>query len=294
MSNHSEVKKAIIPITGMGTRMYPHTKSNPKELLPIINKPVIQHIVEEAVESGITEIILVVGEYEQTVRDYFERNHELEAKLIDSGREELAEVIASISNLAKFTFTKNTGPYGNATAVSSAKDYLNNEPFILFWADDFFVAKKPRAKQLIDKFNQYGSPVISLVKKDLSEMSNYGVASINKTLDPSTFSINGLVEKPALGEAPSEYASVGGYLLTPDIIPIIEDLVANHSDGDKEIYLSTAIDILSRKTEVLGTIIDGRWHDTGTKEGYFRAIIDVGSEDPSLRKIAQDVLNSKR
>jgi len=288
--SRKKVTKAIIPIAGMGTRLYPQTKSTPKEMLPIINKPVAQYVVEEAIAAGVTEIIFVVGEYEKIVRDYFERNLLLEEKLLKSGRQDMANKLTSVSNLAKFTYVKDAGPYGNALPILNAAEHLGDDPFLLFWADDIFVSEVPRAQQLVDKYNQYGLPVISLIPVDLDQTHKYGVPSIAKAMDSTTFLLDGLVEKPGRDRAPSSYASVGGYLLTPDIIPIIEDLVEYHSVSGGEIYLAEAINKLSKQTDVLGTIIDGRWHDTGNKEGYFKAVVDIGMRDPELIDIVRNTL----
>lgn len=264
-----------------------------KEMLPILDKPVVQYVVEEAVSAGITEIFLVVGEHYPMVRRHFDRHPSLEDKLQKAGHQELIDKLTAISSLAKFTYVKDEGPYGNAMPVLNAARHISDEPFLLFWADDFFISEVPRAQQLVEKYQQYGQPVISLVPMGPKEITKYGVPSIAEKLDDRTFRLNGLIEKPDPKKAPSSFASVGGYLLTPEIIPLIAKLAEYRVKHGGEVYLAEAMNQLAQQDTLLGTVIEGRWHDTGTREGYFKAVVDVGLTDPALRKVAKSLIDSK-
>lgn len=269
--------KAIICAAGLGTRFLPQTKAMPKEMLPIIDRPVIQLIVEEAVSAGVTEIIIVTGSTKRAIEDHFDRSDELEAELREKGKHDKADQIKAVAELANFVYVRQKGtPKGNARPVLNAQHLINDdEPFFVFFADDFFRSEVPRAKQLLDAYEATGKSVISLIEVDTKDADKYGMAAIKEEAAGGAYQITKLIEKPGEADTPSNLASVGGYLLTPDILPII----ANEKvDKNGEITLADSINELAQQDEVYGRIIDGVWHDTGNQLKYIKAVIDVALE----------------
>lgn len=269
--------KAIICAAGLGTRFLPQTKAMPKEMLPIIDRPVIQLIVEEAVAAGVTEIIIVTGSTKRSIEDHFDRSDELEAELREKGKLDKANQIKDIAEMANFIYVRQKGtPKGNARPVLNARHLIDDdEPFFVFFADDFFRAKVPRAVQLLEAHKVTGKSVISLIEVDKKDADKYGMAAINDDSQDDTHELTKLIEKPGEANAPSNFASVGGYLLTPDILPIIAQ---EKVDKNGEITLADSINELAQKDVVYGKIIDGVWHDTGDQLKYIKAVIDVALE----------------
>lgn len=266
--------KAIICAAGLGTRFLPQTKAMPKEMLPIIDRPVIQLIVEEAVSAGVTDIIIVTGSTKRAIEDHFDRSDELEAELREKGKHDKADQIKAIAELANFVYVRQKGmPKGNARPILNAQHLIDDdEPFFVFFADDFFRSEVPRAQQLLDAHNKTGKSVISLIEVDKKDADKYGMAAIDAQLDDRTFELSQLVEKPGEAETPSTFASVGGYLLTPDILPII---AKEKVDKNGEITLADSINELAQADKVYGKFIDGIWHDTGNQLKYLKAVVDV-------------------
>ncbi|MCA9334771.1 UTP--glucose-1-phosphate uridylyltransferase [Candidatus Saccharibacteria bacterium] len=269
--------KAIIAAAGLGTRFLPQTKAMPKEMLPIIDRPVIQLIVEEAVAAGVTEIIIVTGSTKRAIEDHFDRSDELEKELRERGKNDKADEIEKIANLANFVYVRQKGePKGNARPVLNAQHLINNdEPFFVFFADDFFRSEVPRSKQLLEAYEKTGKSVISLIEVDKKDADKYGMAAIDTKLDDHTFELSQLVEKPGADKTPSNFASVGGYLLTSDILPIIAQ---ENIDKNGEITLADGINELAHQDKVYGRFIEGTWHDTGDQLKYLKALVDVALE----------------
>lgn len=267
--------KAIIAAAGLGTRFLPQTKAMPKEMLPIIDRPVIQLIVEEAVAAGVTDVIIVTGSTKRAIEDHFDRSDELEKELRERGKEKKADEIEKIANLANFVYVRQKGtPKGNARPVLNARHLINDdEPFFVFFADDFFRSEVPRAKQLLEAHEKTGKSVISLIEVEPEDADKYGMAAIDTQVDERTFQLSQLIEKPGAENAPSNFASVGGYLLTPDILPIIAQ---EKEDKNGEITLADSINELAQQDQVYGRFIDGIWHDTGDQLKYLKALVDVG------------------
>lgn len=269
--------KAIICAAGLGTRFLPQTKAMPKEMLPIIDKPVIQLIIEQAVAAGVTQVIIVTGSTKRAIEDHFDRSDELEAELRANGKEDKADQIKAIAEMANFIYIRQKGtPKGNARPILNAQHLIDDdEPFFVFFADDFFRTKTAWPLQLKEAYNKTGKSVISLIEIDKKDADKYGMAEISDQLSDRVFQLKGLVEKPGEDKTPSVYASVGSYLLTPDIIPII----AQEKTGvGGEIVLADSINELAKKDKVYGCFIDGIWHDTGNQLGYLKAIVDAGLE----------------
>ena len=284
--------KAIICAAGLGTRFLPQTKAMPKEMLPIIDKPVIQLIVEQAVKAGVTEIIMVTGSTKRAIEDHFDRSDELEADLRLKGKNDKADQIKEISELANFIYIRQKGtPKGNARPILNAQHLIDDdEPFFVFFADDFFRSNTPWPMQLKDAYNKTGKSVISLIEVDKKDADKYGMAEIGGEVSERIFKLNGLVEKPGEKNTPSVYASVGSYLLTPDIIP----LIAQEKVGvGGEIVLADSINELAQKDEVYGCFIEGIWHDTGDQLKYLKAVVDVALESPKYGKDFEKYLKTR-
>jgi UTP--glucose-1-phosphate uridylyltransferase len=269
--------KAIICAAGLGTRFLPQTKAMPKEMLPIIDRPVIQLVVEEAVAAGVTDIIIVTGSTKRAIEDHFDRSDELEADLREKGKHEKADELRAIAELANFVYVRQKGsPKGSARPIINAQHLIGpDEPFFVFFADDFFRSAVPRAVQLKKAYEKTGKSVISLIEVAKKDADKYGMASIGEDLGDGTFKIDALVEKPGEDKAPSVFASVGGYLLTPDILPIIaQEKIGNGG----EIGLADSINELAQTDAVYGQFIKGTWHDTGDQLKYVQAVVDLTLE----------------
>lgn len=269
--------KAIICAAGLGTRFLPQTKAMPKEMLPIIDKPVIQLIVEQAVAAGVTDIIIVTGSTKRSIEDHFDRSDELERELREKGKDDKADEIKAIANLANFVYVRQKGfPKGNARPILNAAHLINDdEPFFVFFADDFFRSEVAWPLQLKDVYNRTGKSVISLIEVDPKDADKYGMVDIGDEESNRVFKLNGLVEKPGMANSPSNFASVGSYLLTPDILPIIaQEKVGTNG----EITLADSINDLAQKDSVYGCFIDGVWHDTGNQLKYLMAVVDHALE----------------
>ncbi|HEX6258179.1 MAG TPA: UTP--glucose-1-phosphate uridylyltransferase [Candidatus Saccharimonadales bacterium] len=273
--------KAIICAAGLGTRFLPQTKAMPKEMLPIIDRPVVQLIAEEAVAAGVTDIIIVTGSTKRAIEDHFDRSDELENDLRHRGKDDLATEIRNIAEMANFVYVRQKGtPKGNARPVLNAAHLIDDdEPFFVFFADDFFRSDVPRAKQLLDAHQVTGKSVISLIEVPMADADKYGMAAIGEKAGERTFLIKQLVEKPGADKAPSQFASVGGYLLTPDILPII----AKEQVGlGGEITLADSINELAQQDAVYGEFIVGTWHDTGDQLKYLKAVVDTALSSEKL------------
>ena len=275
-----KVRKAVIAAAGMGTRFLPQTKAMPKEMLPIMDKPVIQLVVESAVAAGVEDIIVVTGHTKRAIEDHFDRTLELENELIEKGKAETAEQLKSIAELANFIYIRQKGDVkGNAVPVINADHMLGDEPFLYFFADDFFTGEVPYAKQLVDAYNKTGKSVICLREVSPEDTERYGIVGIKKDLGDGLFQIDGYYEKPGPEAAPSRYACVCGYLLTPEILNYLSfDTISPRG----EVEMAEAIDKLSRASEVYGLVIDGEYHDTGSPLLYIKTLIDIALDSEEL------------
>lgn len=269
--------KAIICAAGLGTRFLPQTKAMPKEMLPIIDRPVIQLIVEEAVAAGVTDVIIVTGSNKRAIEDHFDGDDYLDSELRAAGKDAKADQLQEISSMANFIYVRQKGlPKGNARPVMNAAHLIDHdEPFFVFFADDFFRSSVPRAVQLKEAYGHTGKAVISLIEVARSDADKYGMVALGGQYDDRTYDIAKLVEKPGAEKAPSNFASVGGYLLTPDILPLLDTLQPGKGG---ELTLADAINELAKADRVTGRFIDGVWHDTGDQLKYMQAIVDMALE----------------
>ncbi|MCC6639371.1 UTP--glucose-1-phosphate uridylyltransferase [Candidatus Falkowbacteria bacterium] len=275
-----KIRKAIIPVAGFGTRFLPATKAMPKEMLPIIDKPVIQYIVEEAVASGITDIILVTGPSKRAIEDHFDINTELEDWCRDSGKTDQAKEIRRIAELANFIYIRQKGPYGNGTPVLNAKDVIGDEPFAVIWGDEPFVnPDAPRLKQLIDTYEQLQSPIMTAREIDDEGTKKYGV--IEGTMQSADIvKVEKVIEKPGPQGTTSRIGALGAYILTPDIFPILENTKLGKDD---ELWLVDAIQELGKQRPIHAKLVQVKLYDTGSKIGWLKANIDFALQRDDLK-----------
>jgi UTP--glucose-1-phosphate uridylyltransferase len=265
----------------LGTRFLPATKAQPKEMLPLVDKPIIQYGVEEAVESGVDNIILVTGRGKNAIEDHFDVSVELETFLEARGkREQLAEV-RKISNMINFAYVRQGEPLGLGHAVLVARELVGNEPFAVILGDDVIDAKPPAIRQLIDVFQKLDGPVLAVERVPLDEISSYGVIAVdpNAKLGEKIHRVRDLVEKPTRSEAPSDLAIIGRYVLTPDIFPA---LAATKSDRTGEIQLTNGLRELLKTRPIYACEVDGVRHDTGNKLGFLKAVVYFALRRPDL------------
>jgi UTP--glucose-1-phosphate uridylyltransferase len=273
------IKKAIILVAGFGTRFLPATKAQPKEMLPIVDKPVIQHLVEEAVASGIQEIIFVTGKGKRAIEDHFDHSAELESFLEQRGKKELAKEIRMISSLAHFAFVRQKEPLGNGDALLRARHLIGNEPFAVLFGDDVVNAKTPCLKQLAVVFEKYQKPIFALAQVPKETISKYGVIG-GKKINPRLWQVETIVEKPKVSEAPSNLAIVGKYILTPVVFQELEKLEAPKNG---ELFLTSAFEkMLAKGEELHGYEFEGKRYDCGDKLGFLKAVVDFGLEHPEV------------
>lgn len=286
-----KIRKAIIPAAGLGTRFLPATKAQPKEMLPIVDKPIIQFVVEEAVEAGIEDIIIVTGWHKKNIEDHFDYPFELEKRLEEAKNFKQLREVRRIAEMANFIYIRQKGLYGNGTPVLCAKQVIGDEPFVVMWGDEFIYAKPPRLKQMIKVYNKYQQPVISGIRiEKKKDLSRYGVADI-RPIEDNIYQIIKIVEKPDPKKAPSNLATHGAYILPPEIFPILENLAPGKGG---EIWLVDAIQKLIKKMPVYACEIkDGIYYDTGDKFEYLKANIDFALKRKEFRKPLLEYLREK-
>lgn len=275
-----KITKAIIPVAGFGTRFLPTTKAQPKEMLNIVDKPVIQYIVEEAVASGITDIILVTGMGKRAIEDHFDHNAELYNWLAKQGKTKLKEEIKQIAQLANFIYIRQKGPYGNGTPVLNAQKIIGDEPFAVLWGDDiFYGGKKPRLKQLIEVYEKYGDPVLTACEVSKEDTARYGIIDA-LPVEKNVYQVKQIVEKPGPEKAPSTLATVGGYILTPDIFSI---LAKTKLGKGGELWLADAMAALLKKRPFYACRVEAKYYDVGSKLGWLEANVDMALKRPDLQ-----------
>jgi UTP--glucose-1-phosphate uridylyltransferase len=274
----SVIRKAVFPAAGLGTRFLPATKAQPKEMLPLVDKPIIQYGVEEAVASGVDNIILVTGRGKNAIEDHFDVSVELETFLEARGKKELLAEIRKISNLINFSYVRQGEPLGLGHAVLVTRALVGNEPFAVILGDDVIDAEPPALRQLIDVFEELQGPVLAIERVPHDEVSAYGVIE-GEEIRPGVFRIKDLVEKPPREEAPSDLAIIGRYILTPDIFPALEATV---KDRTGEIQLTNGLRQLLKSRPIYGCLIDGVRHDTGNKLGFLKAVVYFALRRPDM------------
>lgn len=285
----SSITKLIIPVAGLGTRFLPATKAQPKEMLPVVDKPIIQYVVEDAVRSGIKDIILVTGANKRAIEDHFSPSPELLSWLKKQGKQEQVEEIERITDLANFVFIRQKGPYGNGTPVVCAKALIGDEPFAVMWGDEFFFApKKPHLAQLMEVFERYQDLVLTGYEVDDEGTEKYGMLDAT-SVSKNIYQVKTIVEKPGPKKAPSRLAALGGYILTPDIFAAFEKTKLGKGG---ELWLPDAIAILLKRRAGYACRVEGTYYDTGSKLGYLKANVDFALRDGKLSKEFRKYLKS--
>jgi UTP--glucose-1-phosphate uridylyltransferase len=274
-----KIRKAILPVAGFGTRFLPATKAQPKEMLPVVDKPVVQYLVEEAVASGIEEVIFVTGRGKRAIEDHFDVSFELEETLVEKSRHELLESVHKISELAKFSYVRQSMPLGDGHAVLQAAHVVGNEPVLVLFGDCIYDSIIPASKQLMDTFQEYGDSVIGMSQVEIDEVSKFGVIE-GFMVDKSTYEVTKLIEKPKPEEAKSNLVAVGKYIITPEVMDILAHMDCGISG---EIRLIDAFQILlDNNRRLYGKELQGEWLDTGDKFNFLKATIKLGLKHPEV------------
>lgn len=286
-----KIRKAVFPAAGFGTRFLPVTKAQPKEMLPIVDKPVIQYLVEEAVASGIEEIIIVTGRGKRAIEDHFDYSYELEKTLVERGKRDLIKEVRKIAEMAKFIYVRQPQPLGDGHAILCAKEVIGREPFAVLFGDDLVDSATPALSQLIKIYEEKAAPVIALERIDKKLSKRYGIIqSANGNGNGRLHEIKNLVEKPDPKKAPSNLAIIGKYILTPDVLDELENA---EKGRDGEIRLIEAFRLLLGKKPIFGYEIEGKRYDTGDKFGFLQATIDYALKrkdlGPALRKYLKNL-----
>ena len=266
-----KIKKAVFPVAGLGTRFLPATKSTPKEMLPLIDKPLVQYVVEEAVASGIEQILFVTGRNKRALEDHFDISFELEALLYEKGKDVELSQMRHIAEMVNIFYVRQKQAMGLGHAILCARDFVGDEPFAVLLGDDIIDGEKPCLGQLLEVYRKYRGSVLALEKVPLANISSYGCVSANRITE-RVFEITDLVEKPKPKEAPSDMAIIGRYILTPDIFPILEK---QEPGKGGEIQLTDALVKLAKEEAIYGCLFEGVRHDCGDKLGFLKATVDL-------------------
>jgi len=288
--SYSTIKKAIILVAGFGTRFLPATKAQPKEMLPLVDKPVIQYLVEEAVHSGIKEIIFVTGKNKRAIEDHFDRSWELESFLETRGKKEIAKVIRNIPSLASFLYVRQKEQRGTADAVLEAKPFVGDEPFAVMSGDDIIEADPPALAQLIRVYKKYHAPVVCLMRVPREDAHKYGVIE-GKEVSQGVWKIKRAVEKPKPGKEPSNLAIVVKYILLPQFLPYLAKVKLQNG----ELYIPPAMDAyIAKGGSFYGCVVSGEWYDCGNKLGYMRAAVHFGLQHHEVGNDFKEYLKKLR
>lgn len=276
-----KIRKAIIPAAGLGTRFLPATKAQPKEMLPIVDKPTIQYIIEEAVDSGIEDILIVSGRGKRAIEDHFDKSYELEETLAKKEKWEMLEEIQQISNLANIHYIRQKEPKGLGHAISCASRFVENEPFAVLLGDDIVqTTGTPCLKQLIEVYNKYESSIVGVQPVNKEDVSKYGIVGFNEEVENGVFKVDTLVEKPDITKAPSNYAILGRYILQPEIFTILNNV---EPGAGGEIQLTDAIVALQKSQTVYAYHFEGQRYDVGDKFGFIKATVDMALQREELK-----------
>lgn len=275
-----KIKKAVIPAAGLGTRFLPATKAQPKEMLPIVDKPTIQYIVEEAVGAGIESLLIITGRNKRAIEDHFDKSVELELELSGKGKDDLLKIVQDISNMVNVNYIRQKEIRGLGDAVLCARDFIGNQPFAVLLGDDVMVSEKPAIRQLMEVYEQYEKPVIGVLQVDPSQVDKYGIISPGAS-DGALHRVADLVEKPPVGSAPSNIAIMGRYVITPDVFAALEKTTPG-SGG--EIQLTDALRTLCHQDTMYALELSGQRYDVGDKLGFLKATCEFALARDDLKK----------
>lgn len=279
MTTIKPVRRAVIPAAGLGTRFLPATKATPKEMLPIVDKPTIQYIIEEALASGIEDIIIISGKSKRAIEDHFDRNMELEMSLEASGKFEQLEMVRRISEI-NLHYIRQKEPRGLGHAILCARRFIGDEPFAVLLGDDVVDSEKPALKQLIDVYDRRGFSVLGVQEVAPEKVSSYGIIDGAPTEEARTYNVKDMVEKPAQEEAPSRLAVLGRYIITPEIFDILENTPPGRGN---EIQLTDALRVLAKQQPMYAYNFEGRRYDVGDKQGFIEATVEYALKRPEMR-----------
>ncbi len=283
-----KIRKAVFPAAGLGTRFLPATKAMPKEMLTLVDKPLIQYVVEEAVASGVESIIVVTGRDKTPIEDHFDISYELEQTLRERGKTEAFEQMRAVAEIAKVSYTRQKQPLGLGHAIYQGKDFVENEPFAVMLPDDIMDSDPPALRQMIDVFEKYDAPVIATMQVAGEAISRFGVIDAEE-VEPNVFRIKDMVEKPKFEDAPSDLAIVGRYIFTPDIFPAIE---RTEPGAGGEIQITDAMRNLLKERPFYAVKLDGVRHDAGDKLGFLIATVEFALKRGDLGRDFREYLTS--
>ena len=284
-----KVRKAIIPAAGLGTRFLPATKAQPKEMLPIVDKPTIQYIIEEAVASGIEEILIITGRNKKSIEDHFDKSVELEMELEKAGKQEMLDLVRGISDMVDIHYIRQKEPRGLGHAIYCAKSFVGNEPFAVMLGDDVVESEVPCLKQLIDCFNEYKTTILGVQTVSPENVDKYGIVD-GIHIEDRVYKVKRLVEKPVIEEAPSNIAILGRYIITPQIFDILENTKPGKGN---EIQLTDALETLIKSEAMYAYDFEGRRYDVGDKLGFLQATVEFALKREELREDFIEYLNKK-
>lgn len=275
-----KVNKAIIPAAGLGTRFLPATKAQPKEMLPIVDKPTLQYIIEEAVDSGIEEILIITGRNKQSIEDHFDKSIELELELEKKGKDELLQTVRNISDMVNIHYIRQKEPKGLGHAIYCAKSFIGNEPFAVMLGDDIVDSEIPCLKQMTTIYDEYKTTILGVQEVPHSEVDKYGIVD-GKNIEDNVYKVKNLMEKPAIDEAPTNVAILGRYIISPSIFDILE-----HTPPGKggEIQLTDALKTLAKQEAMYAYIFEGKRYDVGDKMGFLQATVEFALKRDDLRE----------
>lgn len=279
------IRKVVIPAAGFGTRFLPATKALPKEMFPIIDKPVIQYVVEEAASAGIEDVIIVTGWNKRAIEDHFDYPFELVKKLEEAGKTKELEEVKKSASLANFIYIRQKGPTGNATPILNAKNIIGNEPFLVLWGDDFIKAEPSRSKQLIDAYEKYGCSILSGIRTSKKEDTKKYAFAAGKILEDGVMEVSEIIEKPGPDNAPSDLGIVSGYVFTPEIFTEIEGMIKEGATGagGEYVYADALRRMIKKGQRVIAVEIkNGKYYDTGNKLEFLKTTIEFGLKHPEL------------
>ena len=281
-----KIRKAVFPAAGLGTRFLPATKASPKEMLPLVDKPLIQYVVEEAVESGIEDIIIITGRGKHAIEDHFDVSFELEHNLREKGKTKLLEEVRRISNLVNFSYVRQKEPLGLGHAILCAKHLVGDEPFAVLLGDDIIDSKVPALAQMIKIYKKYGTSILGIEEVPKDKTQHYGVIRPER-IEDGVFRVLDLVEKPKPKEAPSNLAIIGRYILEPEIFAVLENTVPGKLG---ELQLTDGLKNLLSSQQIYGYKINGNRYDAGDKLGFLKATVEFGIRNPELGRAFRDYL----
>ena len=284
----NKIRKAVFPAAGLGTRFLPATKASPKEMLSLVDKPLIQYVVEESVASGIESILIITGRDKSAIENHFDISFELEQMLKERGKHDMFEQVRAISDIAQISYTRQKQALGLGHAIYQAKDFVGNEPFAVLLADDIVDSENPALQQMVEVYEKYNAPVIATMQVAGEGISRFGVIDATQ-VEPNVYKIKDMVEKPAYADAPSDLAIIGRYIFTPDIFEAIEQTTPG-SGG--EIQITDAMRILLKKRPFYAVKLEGKRHDAGDKLGFLIATVELALKRDDLGQEFREYLRS--